>query len=37
METDNKTIPVSPQQDQNQISLDLMKRMKMGTIRKPGA
>lgn len=29
METDNKTAPVSPVQDQNQISLDLMNRMKM--------
>lgn len=29
METDNKTAPVSAVQDQNQISLDLMNRMKM--------
>ena len=29
METDNKTAPISAVQDQNQISLDLMNRMKM--------
>lgn len=29
METDNKTAPVSAVQDQNQISLDLMNRMKL--------
>ena len=29
MEVNNKTVPVTGQQDQNTISLDLMNRMKL--------